>query len=169
MRLVLSRSTIVVGALVCLAKILPAQSQQPDETGTVRVMVTMEPDGSRTEYKFDDARRKAIATTTNPDGKLRKKIRYELDEAGRFSTGRIFGPDGKFRFKSRYQYDSSGRMQEETQMNEKGDVLDRIVYSYDSNGKQTGYSILDASGKLLSRTTAPSATPTPKPREKRSR
>jgi hypothetical protein len=159
----------IIAALVAFASLSLAQSLPPEEQGAIRVMVTMNTDGSRTEYKFDDARRKAVATTTNSDGKLREKIRYELDEMGRFSTGRVFGPDGKFRFKSRYKYDAAGRMQEETQMSEKNDVLHRIVYSYDSNGKATGYSILDGSGKVLSRTTAPTAAASPKPREKKSR
>jgi hypothetical protein len=51
--------------------------------------MSMHPDGSRTVYKFDNAQHKAVATTTDPDGKLRETIRYELDDAGRFSSGDI--------------------------------------------------------------------------------
>ena len=123
-------------------------------------------DGSRTVYKFDDAQHKAIATTTGRDGKMREKIRYELDEAGRFSSGEVFGPDGRFRFKSRYKYDNAGRLQEETQSTETDTLLHRIVYKYDQGGKQTGYSIFDASGKLLGRTLATSPTAPPKSHEK---
>ena len=119
--------------------------------------MTMNADGSRTEYKFDDANRKAVATITNPDGKLRQKIRYELDEASRFSSSRVFGPDGKFRFKSKYKYDVNGRLEEETQMTDKDAVLSRIVYSYDQAGKPTGYSVYDGNGKLLGRTSDPGA------------
>ena len=161
----------VFAALVCDAKI--AFSQSPEKTGinAARVTVSMNADGSRTVYQFDDAQHKAIATTTGQDGKLRQTIRYELDDVGRFSGGRIFGPDGRLRLKSRYTYDSEGRLQEETQSAENDTVLHKIVYSYDQNGKQTGYSIFDASGKLLGRTTplvsAPSASP--KSREKSSR
>jgi antitoxin component YwqK of YwqJK toxin-antitoxin module len=123
----------------------------------------MNADGSRAVYRFDDAQHKAVATITDPDGKLRQKVNYELDDAGRFSSGQIFGPDGRLRFKSQYKYDSAGRLQEEMQSAEDGTVLHKIVYSYGQNGKQTGYSIYDASGKLLGRVTpmvtAPSASP----------
>jgi len=162
MQQLVRRSTIAFAAVLFLTPAGWAQS--PTERAAVRVMVTMNADGSRTEYKFDDAKHKAIATTTNPDGKLREKIRYELDDAGRWSTGRIFGPDGKFRFKSRYKYDSVGRLEEETQMTDKDVVLHKIVYSYDQNGKQTGYSIFDANGKLESRKTAPTPTTSSKKR-----
>ncbi len=167
MQLFAVRSTIAFAAFFFLEA--SALAQSPEQSDSVRVMVTVNLDGSRTAYKFDDGKRKAVATTTNPDGKLREKIRYDLDEAGRFSTGRIFGPDGKFRFKSRYKYDTDGRMQEEIQMSEKDAVLHKIVYSYDPNGKQIGYSIFDANGKLLARTTGPTPAASPKSREKSSR
>lgn len=164
-------SAMVLTALVYDAKIAFSQSPEKTEINAARVTVSMNADGSRTVYQFDDAQHKAIATTTGQDGKLRQKIHYELDDAGRFSGGRIFGPDGRLRFKSRYTYDSEGRLQEETQSTENDTVLHKIVYSYDQNGKQTGYSIFDASGKLLGRKTplisAPS--PSPKSREKSSR
>ena len=164
-------SAMVLTALVCDAKIASSQSQEKSEINAARVTVSMNADGSRTVYQFDDAQHKAIATTTGQDGKLRQKIHYELDDAGHFSAGRIFGPDGRLRFKSRYTYDSEGRLQEETQSAENDTVLHKIVYSYDQNGKQNGYSIFDASGKLLGRKTplisAPSSSP--KSREKSSR
>lgn len=162
---------MVLTALVCDTKIGFSQSSEKTEINAARVTVSMNADGSRTVYQFDDAQHKAIATTTGQDGKLRQTIRYELDDVGRFSGGRVFGPDGRLRFKSRYAYDSGGRLQEETQSAENDTVLHKIVYSYDQNGKQTGYSIFDASGKLLGRTgplvSAPS--PSPKSREKSSR
>ena len=37
-----------------------AFSQPTEQTGTVRVTVTMNADGSRTVYKFDDAQHKAV-------------------------------------------------------------------------------------------------------------
>src|SRR4029434_11139340 len=131
----------------------------------------MPPDGSRTVYKFDNAEHKAVATTTDPDGKLRETIRYELDEAGRFSTGEISGPDGRLRFKSRYKYDDAGRLLEETQSAQDGTHLHKIVYSYDASGKQTGYSVFDASGKLVGGNSAAKLRPasSPKAREKGSR
>jgi hypothetical protein len=164
-------SAIVLSALACGPNVAVSQDLEKTEINAARVTVSMNADGSRTVYQFDDAQHKAIATTTGQDGKLRQTIRYELDDAGRFSSGRISGPDGRIRFKSRYTYDNAGRLQEETQSAEDGSLLHKIVYSYDQNGKQTGYSIFDASGKLLGRITplitAPSSSP--KSREKSSR
>jgi hypothetical protein len=157
--------------VVCGMKI--ALSQSPEQTGSdaVRVTVSMHPDGSRTVYKFDNAQHKAVATTTDPDGKLRETIRYELDDAGRFSSGEISGPDGRLRFKSRYKYDDAGHLLEETQSAADGTLLHRIVYSYDGSGKQTGYSVFDASGKLVGGHGAAKVRPSPSPkaREKGSR
>jgi hypothetical protein len=146
-----------------------APGQAPADS--VRVTMSMHPDGSRTIYNFDNAQRTAVATTTDPDGKVRQTIRYELDSAGRFSTGEVSGPDGRVRLKSRYKYDDAGRIQEEAQSAADGTLLDKIVYSYDSSGKQTGYSVFDASGKLISRTggVAGRQSPSPKPREKTKR
>jgi antitoxin component YwqK of YwqJK toxin-antitoxin module len=165
------RSAIVLAALASGTNVVSSQELEKPEINATRVTVSMNADGSRTVYQFDDAQHKAIATTTGQDGKLRQTIRYELDDAARFSSGRIFGPDGRLRFKSRYTYDNAGRLQEEAQSAEDGSLLHKIVYSYDQNGKQTGYSIFDASGKLLGRTTplitAPSSST--KSREKSSR
>ena len=133
----------------CGANIGLSQFPEKTESNAVRVTVSMNADGSRTVYRFDEAQHKAVATITDPDGKLRQKIHYELDDAGRFSSGQIFGPDGRLRFKSQYKYDSAGRLQEEIQSAEDSTMLHRIVYSYDQNSKQIGYSIYDASGKLL--------------------
>ena len=140
-------------------------------TDTVRVTMSMHPDGSRTVYNFDNAQHTAVATTTDPDGKVRQTIRYQLDNAGRFATGEVSGPDGRVRLKSRYKYDEAGRILEEAQSAPAGTLLHKIVYSYDSAGKQTGYSVFDASGKLVSRTGGAAArpSPSPKPREKTKR
>jgi hypothetical protein len=142
------------------------------QTDAVRVTMSMHPDGSRTVYSFDNAQHTSVATTTDPDGKVRQTIRYQLDNAGRFSTGEVSGPDGRVRLKSRYKYDDAGRILEEAQSAPDGTLLHKIVYSYDSSsGKQTGYSVFDASGKLVSRTggTAARPSPSPKPREKTKR
>src|SRR5438128_11271415 len=154
--------------LVCGSAIGFGQSPEQAQSDAVRVTVSMHPDGSRTVYNFDNAQHKAVATTTDPDGKLRQTIRYELDDMGRFSTAEISGSDGRLRLKSRYKYDDAGRILEEAQSAADGTLQHKIVYSYDSSGKQTGYSIFDASGKLLGRTsTATSrASPSPKPHEK---
>jgi hypothetical protein len=131
----------------------------------------MHPDGSRTVYNFDNAQHKAVATTTDPDGKVRQTVRYELDNAGRFSSGEVSGPDGRIRLKSRYKYDDAGHILEETQSSADGAPLNKIVYSYDPSGKQTGYSVFDASGKLISRTggAVVRSSPSPKAREKTKR
>ena len=141
-------------------------SQGPGDS--VRVTVSMHPDGSRTVYNFDNAQHKAVATTTGPDEKLRQTIRYELDDAGHFSTAEISGPEGRVRMRSRYKYDDAGRILEESQSAPDGTLQHKIVYSYNSSGKQTGYSVFDAAGKLVSRTGAAvsGASPSSKPREK---
>jgi hypothetical protein len=140
-------------------------------TEAVRVTMSMHPDGSRTTYNFDNAQHTAVATTTDPDGKVRQTIHYQLDNAGRFSTGEVSGPDGRVRLKSRYKYDDAGHILEEAQSAGDGTLLNKIVYSYNSAGKQTGYSVFDASGKLVSRTGGAVARPSssPKPREKTKR
>jgi hypothetical protein len=144
--------------------------QSPDQVrgDAVRVTMSMHPDGSRTVYNFDPPQHKAVATTTDADGKLRETIRYELDDAGRFSSSEKSGPDGRLQLKSRYKYDDAGLILEETQSAPDGTLLHKIVYNYDSSGRQTGYSVFDASGKLVSRTGAAAArpSPSPKPREK---
>jgi hypothetical protein len=134
----------------------------------VRVTMSMHPDGSRTVYNFDTAQHMAVATTTDPEGKVRQTIHYQLDNAGRFSTGEVSGPDGRVRLRSRYKYDDAGRIAEESQSAADGTLQNKIVYSYDSAGKQTGYSVLDASGKLVSRTggTAGRESPSPKSRDR---
>jgi hypothetical protein len=163
--------TMACALVVGSTEIGLSQSPEQARSDAVRVTVSMHPDGSRTVYKFDNAEHKAVATTTDPDGKLRETIRYELDEAGRFSSGEISGPDGRLRFKSRYKYDDAGRLLEETQSTADGALLHKIIYSYDASGKQTGYSVLDASGKLVSGKSAAKVRPsaTPKPRGKGSR
>ena len=150
--------------LVCGAAIAFGQAS----TDAVRVTMSMHPDGSRTVYNFDNAQHTAVATTTDPDGKVSQTIRYQLDDAGRFATGEVSGPDGRVRLKSRYKYDDGGHILEETQSAANGTPLAKIVYSYDSAGKQTGYSVFDASGKLVSRTGGGVArqSPSPKPRER---
>jgi hypothetical protein len=167
------RTTLAMACalVVCGTKVGLSQSPEQTRSDAVRVTVSMHPDGSRTVYKFDNAEHKAVATTTDSDGKLRETIRYELDEAGRFSSGEISGPDGRLRFKSRYKYDDAGRLLEETQSAGDGALLHKIVYSYDASGKQTGYSVFDASGKLVGGTSAAKvhASASPKARQKGSR
>jgi hypothetical protein len=157
--------------VVCASQIGLSQSPEQTRNDAVRVTISMHPDGSRTLYKFDNSQHKAVATTTDPDGKLRETIRYELDDAGRFSSGEISGPDGRLRFKSRYKYDDAGHLLEETQSAADGTLLHKIVYSYDAAGKQTGYSVFDTSGKLVGGKGAAKARPssTPKAGGKRSR
>lgn len=163
--------TTICALVLCAPRIGLSQNSDQTQSNAVRVTVSMHPDGSRTVYKFDNSEHKAVATTNDPDGKLRETIRYELDEAGRFSTGEISGPDGRLRFKSRYKYDDAGRLLEEAQTTGDGELLHKIVYSYDTSGKQTGYSVFDASGKLVGGKSAAKVHPSssPKSREKGSR
>jgi hypothetical protein len=158
------RFTIPVAILVCVLCYGFAQTPEPSQPDTVRVTVSLNSDGSRTTYEFDNVHHKATATTSAPDGKLLGRIRYEIDEAGRFSSGIIFGPDDRFRFKSLYKYDGVGRLERETHLRKDDSLINKIVYGYDLAGRQTGYSVYDASGKLMAKSTTP--TPTPKSRHR---
>src|ERR1041385_2191572 len=165
------QAVIVLSFLIGTSEI--GFTQAPPNSGgdAVRVTMSMHPDGSRTVYNFDPPQHKAVATTTDPDGKLRETIRYELDDAGRFSSAEISGPDGRIRLRSRYKYDDAGRILEETQSAPDGTLQHKIAYTYDSSGKQTGYSVFDASGKLVGGKGAAIVrpSPSPKPREKNRR
>jgi hypothetical protein len=162
------QTIVVLCFLISGSEIGFSQAPQSSGSDAVRVTMSMHPDGSRTVYNFDPPQHKAVATTTDPDGKLRETIRYELDDAGRFSSAEISGPDGRIQLKSRYKYDDAGRILEETQSAPDGTLQHKIVYNYDSSGKQTGYSVFDASGKLVGGKGAAivRASPSPKPREK---
>src|SRR6266511_1860797 len=105
--------TVACAIVICGTETGLSQSPEQTRNDAVRVTVSMHPDGSRTIYKFDNAQHNAVATTTDPDGKLRETIRYELDEAGRFSSGEISGPDGRLRFKSRSRTVKAVRFLEE--------------------------------------------------------
>src|SRR5207249_11277203 len=139
--------TMACTLVICGTQVGLSQSTEQTQGDAVRVTVSMHPDGSRTVYNFDNAQHKAVATTTDADGKLRQMVRYELDNAGRFSSGEILGPDGRIRLKSHYKYDDAGRILEETQSAADGTFQHKIAYSYDPSGKQIGYSVFDASGK----------------------
>src|SRR5439155_3574781 len=102
--------TVACALVVCANEIGLSQSPEQPPSDAVRVTVSMHPDGSRTVYKFDNAQHKAVATTTDPDGKLRETIRYEMDEAGRFSSGEICGADGRLRFAGSYKSDDGGSL-----------------------------------------------------------
>jgi hypothetical protein len=138
------------------APIFETADKPPPVPGT-----SVNPDGSRTLYEVDKAHRRAQATVSERDGKLREKISYELDSAGRFASRMIFDADGKLRSKSFYKYDTSGRVLEETQLGRDDAVLHKIAYSYDASGKRS-YSLFDGNGKLLNNSVSPSRTP-PKP------
>jgi hypothetical protein len=167
------KSFRLASGLACVLVICAGATAFGQASGdAVRVTMSMHPDGSRTVYNFDNPQHTAVATTTDPDGKVRQTIRYQLDNAGRFSTGEVSGPDGRVRLRSRYKYDDAGRILEETQSAGDGTLLHKIVYSYDSAGKQTGYSVFDASGKLVSRTGggAPArSSPSPKTQQRTKR
>jgi hypothetical protein len=141
-----------------------AQTPGPGSDDAIRVTVSLNADGSRTTYQFDNAKHEATATTTDPEGKARGKIVYQIGDAGRFVSGVVYGPDDKFLFKSVYKYDAAGRLQEETHLGKDDAVVNKIVYRYDPKGKQLGYSVFDPAGKLISGTVSPTPTPTAKKR-----
>jgi hypothetical protein len=160
----MSRPLISVAvAAGSLSWALPIIAQNPESSSTdaVRVTVSLNADGSRTVYQFDNAKHEAIATTSDSDGKPRGKIVYQI---GRFASGVFFGPDEKFLFKSVYKYDAAGRLEQETHLAKDDSVINKIVYKYSPAGKQIGYSVFDPAGKLVSGSTSPPPTATPKPR-----
>ena len=153
-----------------LSSFSPAiRAQVPSTDDAIRVTVAIGADGSRTTYESDRANRKATATTSGPDGKLRQKIQFELDEAGHYKSSQAFGPEGEFRFKALYKYDGAGRITEERQLSKDDSLQRRIVYTFDPAGRATGLSIYDAKGKLISHSGASPTTPSPSPVNKKAK
>jgi len=146
-------------AFALLFSSVPLCALAQEDNSEVRVSVVLNADGSRTVYETDAANHKTIATTTGKDGKLREKIRWDLDESGRFLRGEVFGPKEQFRFILQNKYDASNRLIEETHFAKDQSVIGKIVFRYDAGGHQIGYSTYDGTGKLLSQTLAPSASP----------
>jgi hypothetical protein len=138
------------------------QAQTADDT--IRVTISVNADGSRTTYQFDNAKHQAIATTADPDGKARSKVVYGLDDSGRFANGVVFGPDDKFLFKTVYKYDAAGRLEQETRLDKGDSVIEKTVYKYDAAGKQFGASTFDATGKLISGSASPAPSGSAKSR-----
>jgi hypothetical protein len=145
----------LVGSLALVATGLTAPAQAADDT--VRVTVTMNPDGSKTVYQNDSSNHQSIATTTGADAKARGKIIYKLDANGGYESGQVFAANGALRLKTLYQYDAAGRLTQETQLAKDESVRNKIVDSYDAAGHQAGYAVYDGDGKLLGRTTAKKA------------
>jgi len=129
---------------------------QPNSSSeAVRVSVLLNTDGSRTVYEADNANHKSVATTTEPGGKLREKIRYDLDESGRFLRSEVYGPKEQFRFFAKYRYDADNHLIEETHFAKDQSVIGKIVFRYDAAGRQIGYSSYDGAGRLQGQTTVP--------------
>jgi hypothetical protein len=158
---------LLLGSFV-MPDLTVAQEAPNDSDQPVRVNVTVNPDGTRTSYQFDQTHHQATATTTTAEGKVTGKIKYQIDDAGRFSSGLVYGPGDKFLFKSTYKYTPEGRLDQETHLTKDDAVLNKIVYNYDTNGRQTGYVVFDASGNVIGRTTpgAAGAGSPSKPRKK---
>ena len=151
---------LFAAAAFCLAEII-AQTASPNSDDAIRVTVTVNADGSRTTYQYDNAKHEAIATTADEEGQPKGKVVYRVDDAGKFLSGVVFGPDDKFVFKTVYKYDGAGRLAEETHLTKDDAVINKVVYKYDPAGKQIGYEIFDANGKLTSGTVSPTPTPAP--------
>lgn len=145
----------VLTALFCAPSL--TRGQMNDDA--IHVTMTVNPDGSKTVYRIDNAKHQSVATTTTASGKPGGKVIYTLDAEGRYESGRVFSPAGKLRFKSLYRYDQAGRLAEETQLDQDDNVLHKIVYTFDAGGHPTGYAVYDGSGTLLGRTTPKTAAP----------
>jgi hypothetical protein len=157
-------SLFVLGISLVWAMSIFAQLPAPNPSDAVRVTVSLNADGSRTIYQFDNAKHEAVATTTDSDGKSRGKIVYQVGDAGRFVSGVVFGPDEKFLLKSLYKYDAAGRVEQETHLAKDDTVVNKILYKYNPAGKQISYSVFDAAGKFVSGTASPAPTARPKAR-----
>ena len=164
----MSRFHLVALLLVAAAfSVATTNGQTADDT--IRVTVSVNADGSKTTYQYDNAKHQATATTTDSGGNVQGKVVYRIDDAGRFGSGVTFGPNGKFLFKSIYKYDAAGRLEQESRLDRDDSVLNKIVYEYSPAGKQIGYSIYDPSGKLISGSHSSASTPPPKSRKPLSR
>ena len=86
--------TVACALVVCANEIGLSQSPEQPPSDAVRVTVSMHPDGSRTVYKFDNVQHKAVATTTDPDGKLRETIRWMM--RGTFPAAKFPDPMAAF-------------------------------------------------------------------------
>jgi len=152
---------LLLALVLCLIEPCDAQSPSASDDA-VRVTVSLNSDGSRTVYQFDNSKHEATATTTDEEGRARGKVVYRINDSGKFLSGVVFGPDGKFVFKTVYKYDAAGRLEEETHLTKEDAVINKVVYKYNAAGKQAGYSIFDANGKLTAGTASPSPTAPPK-------
>src|SRR5437016_10591390 len=102
-------SVLVAAGSLSWALSTVAQIPPPSPTDAVRVTVSLNADGSRTIYQFDNAKHEAIATATEADGKPRCKIVYQIGDADRFGSGVFFRREEKFLFKMMYNYDDTVR------------------------------------------------------------
>lgn len=154
------RSFVFLVPAAALSLLQPNDFAQSDPANNdpVRVSITINADGSRTAYQFDQPHHKATATTTTPDGQVLGRIDYQIDDAGHFTSGLVFGPEEKFLFKSTYKYNPAGRLQEELHLAKDDAIINKIIYNYDAANRPNGYVIFDAAGKVVGRS-APNPTP----------
>ncbi len=163
---VIFRSSFALFTLVAFFRVAGWVCAQSSDD-TVRVTMTMNPDGSKTVYRIDNAMHESVATTTTAKGKPGGKIIYTLDDEGRYASGRVFAANGALRFKTLYRYDTAGRLAEESQLDKNDEVMHRFVYSFDGEGRASGYAVFDGAGNLLGRTTPKNTSPPPKRRAHR--
>src|SRR5207237_7241243 len=99
-------NSLLLFLAIALPSTLPIIAQTPATSANdaVRVTVTLNADGSRTIYQFDNAEHEGIATTTDANVQERGKIVYQIVDAGVFVSGLVFGRDGRFRLRNAYKY-----------------------------------------------------------------
>ena len=78
---------------------LSAFAQLADDT--VRVTVTLNPDGSKTVCQTDGANHQSTATTTGAEGKVRGRLFYKLDASGRYESGQVFAAKRRVAFQNK--------------------------------------------------------------------
>src|SRR5437762_990328 len=87
-------SLFVLGTSLHWAMSILAEIPAPSPNDAIRVTVSLNADGSRTVYQFDNAKHEAIATTTESRRKIARQDRLSNRRGGpvcqrrRFWTGR---------------------------------------------------------------------------------
>src|SRR6266404_3816818 len=108
----MSPNSLLVFLAIGLPLTLPIIAQMPPTTpnDAVRVTVTLNADGSRTIYQFDNAKHEAIAATTDANGKPRGKIVYQISDTGRFVNKIVYKYDSKGKQIGYSVFDPTGKL-----------------------------------------------------------
>ncbi len=107
----------------------------PPTSDTVRVKVTLNPDGSRTAYEFDTAHHTATATTTSRDGKPAAKFSTSSMRPAVSRPALFTARTGSFASRAYISTTTPAGCRKRRNSTKDGAVISKIVYTYDSAGK----------------------------------